>query len=282
MKKIYAIIILFAGITCSYAQSALVGYEYWFNDDFANRTTTMIPSAQQLLINQTIPTTGLNQGLNTLNIRTYDNSGKYSSVISQFFYKTSLPENNASPKIVAYEYWLNNDYSNAVFVNKPVQQQINITELISMSSLHNGLNNFNIRFKDENDLWSSVIGSLFYKASGQIITQNTITEYRYWFDNDFANAINISLTPDQRINLKNLDLTHLPKGIYEINFQFKDTLGKWSVIIADSIEKASVPIADFSYTSAQDCDSSVITFADNSIDGILLPILRTNSFLFLS
>lgn len=268
MKKIYAIIFLFAAITCSYAQPNIVGYEYWFNNDFANKTTTIVTSTQQLLINQTVPTTGLIQGINTINFRSFDDSGKFSSVISHYFYKTSVPESNLTPEIVAYEYWIDNDYANAVLVNTTIQQQLNINELMSMSTLNNGVHNFHIRFKDNVGLWSSVVNHFFYKTPEQIVTQNSITEYRYWFDNDFNNAVNLSLTPNHQINLvDNLDLTHVPKGIYEINFQFKDTMGRWSVVLTDSIEKIALPIADFSYSAMQYCDSTVITFADNSIDG---------------
>jgi len=246
----------------------IVGYEYWFNNDYANKTTTMVTSTQQLMINQTIPTTGLMQGINTINFRSFDNSGKYSSIISHFFYKTSLTESNQAPEIVAYEYWIDNDYANAVIVNTPVQQQLNINELMSMTTLNNGVHNFHIRFKDDAGLWSSVVSHFFYKTPEQIVTQNSITEYRYWFNNDFANAVNLSLTPNQQINLMdNLDLTQVPKGIYEINFQFKDTLGRWSVVLTDIIEKIALPIADFSYSAMPYCDSTVVTFTDNSIDG---------------
>jgi PKD repeat protein len=268
MKKVYVTILLFLSIICSNAQSTIEGYEYWFNDDFANKTTTSIASTQQLLINQTIPTSGLTQGINTLNFRSFDNLGKYSSIVSHFFYKTSIPETNASPEIVAYEYWLDNDYANAILTNTPIQQQINISELISMSPLNNGVHNFNIRFKDNAGLWSSVLSHFFYKTPEQIVTQNMITKYRYWFDNDFANAVNLPLTASQQINLMdNLDLTQLPKGIHEINFQFKDTLGRWSSVIIDTVEKVSLPIADFSYSSIQNCDSTIISFTDKSIDG---------------
>lgn len=37
----------------------IAGYEYWFNHDFANKTTTKVTATQQLLMNQTVPTTGL-------------------------------------------------------------------------------------------------------------------------------------------------------------------------------------------------------------------------------
>ena len=268
MKKLYAIIILFAGITCSYAQSHIVGYEYWFNDDFANKTTTIVTSAPQLLVSQNIPTTGLAEGINIFNFRSFDNAGKYSSVLSSFFYKTSALQDNTNPQIVAYEYWIDNDYANAVVVNVPAQPLVNINELISMSDLNNGIHTLNIRFKDNANLWSSVTSNFFYKIPQHVVVQNKITEYRYWFDNDFANAVQIFLPPNQQINLIDaLDLTQLPKGTHEINFQFKDTLGMWSVVLADTIEKISLPIADFSYSAIQYCDSTVVTFTDNSIDG---------------
>ena len=246
----------------------IVGYEYWFNNDFANKTSVSVASTPQLMVNQTISTPGIENGVNIINFRSFDNSGRYSSVVSHLFYKTNLSENNGTPNIVAYEYWLNNDYSNAVLVNTPVQQQLNINELISMSSLSNGIHNFNIRFKDNNGSWSSVASNLFYKIEEQIVLQNVMTEYRYWFNNDFANATNFSLSSNQQINLiDNLDLKQVPKGIYEVNFQFKDTLGRWSVVLTDTIEKIALPIADFSYSAMQYCDSTIITFADNSIDG---------------
>jgi hypothetical protein len=259
MKEIFTIILFYAGILCSYSQSAIKGYEYWFNDDYANKTTATVTPTQRLLINKDIPTNGLIGGINILNFRSFDNSGKYSSIVSHFFFKTSLPENNTSPEIVAYEYWLDTDYENAVLISTPVQQQVNISELISMSSLKNGVHNFNIRFKDNTYLWSSVVSHFFYKTPGQIITQNMITEYRYWMNNDFANVKNVRLTPAQQVNATgNLDLTNLPKGNHEIHFQFKDTLGMWSVVMVDTIQKVSFPVADFTYSIKATCDSYLL------------------------
>jgi PKD repeat protein len=248
--------------------SNVVSYEYWLDNDYSNSVVVNTPVQQQVIVNELIPMSSLSNGLHHFNIRFKDDTGLWSSVNSSFFYKTSLPENTTSPNVVSYEYWLNNDYSNSVVVNTPVQQQVFVNELIPMSSLSNGLHHFNIRFKDDTGIWSSVISSFFYKTPEQMSTPNMITEYRYWFDNDFANAVNVSLTPNQQINLiDNLDLTQMQKGLHEINFQFKDTLGKWSVVMTDTIEKISLPIAVFSYSSTQYCDSSIIAFANNSVDG---------------
>jgi len=63
-------------------------------------------------------------------------------------------------------------------------------------------------------------------------------------------------------------MTQIPKGIHTINFQFKDDANIWSVISTDTIEKISLPIADYTYeVLSSNCDSTVISFTDNSIDG---------------
>ncbi len=256
------------GITTSYAQSNIIGFEYWFNTDYANKVTSNITSTPQLSINQNIPTAGLNSGINTFNFRSFDNAGRYSSVLSNFFYKTTAPEVNLNPKIVAYEYWIDNDYANAVVVNTPVQEHVNINQLMSMNTLNLGIHNFNIRFKDNANLWSNVSSNFFYKTPLQIVTQNMITAYRYWVDTSFAKAVNINLTPNQQIHLlNNVDFTKLSKGIHEIHHQFKDTMGLWSVVIVDSFNKVALPIADFNYSVVQNCDSTIIVFSDKSIDG---------------
>lgn len=246
----------------------IVGYEYWFNNDYANKTTTMVTSTQQLMINQTIPTTGLIQGINTFNFRSLDDLGKYSSVVSNFFYKTSVQESNPSPDIVAYEYWIDNDYANAVAVNTPIQQQLNINKLMSMSALNNGVHNFNIRFKDSANTWSSVFSQFFYKTPINVITQNKISAYRYWFDDNFEQAVKTTLTtPLQQLNLvDNLDATRIPKGAHTVHFQFADSLGQWSSVTTDSITKIAFPIADFTYSLIENCDSTIVSFNNNSMD----------------
>lgn len=343
MKQIHILIILILGISYSFAQTNIIGYEYWFNNDFANKTNTTVAATQQLTLNQNIPTAGLADGINVFNFRSYDDSAKYSAVLSEFFYKMpvnitsttnlvsyeywfnndfanavtvntavqgqvaineligaqlladginvfnirfkdsknkysavlseffyKMPATTTSTtNLVSYEYWFNNDFANAITVNTAVQNQIAINELIDAQSLTNGVHLFNIRFKDENSLWSSTMTEFFYKMPVQTLTNNLITDYRYWLNDDFANAENISLQiPVAQISLiDNLDFTQIPKDVYTIHFQFKDTLGLWSAVTTDTITKISLPIADFSYTTNIACDSNLVFFTDLSIDG---------------
>ncbi|MDD4150096.1 MAG: T9SS type A sorting domain-containing protein, partial [Bacteroidales bacterium] len=246
----------------------LLAYEYWFDDDYENAITVNTPVQQQVAINELISAELLTNGIHVFNIRFKDDAQKWSSTLSQFFYK--MPAQTAeSHDLLAYEYWFDDDYVNAITVNTPIQQQVAINELISSELLTNGIHVFNIRFKDDAQKWSSTLSQFFYKMPAQAVTNNLITNYRYWVDDDFADVVNITLqNPVSQFNLiDNLDFTQISKGEHTINFQFKDSLSLWSSVTTDTITKMSLPISDFSYTAIVDCDSTIINYTDLSIDG---------------
>lgn len=242
MKKI-AFLILASMLTLmsfvNLAQNEINGYEYWFDNDFVGKTiTAVIVPKQQLTVNQLISTSELSPGIHTFNFRTFDKNGVYSSVISSFFYKTSAISTNPNPKVAAYQYWLDNDFDNAVTVNTPAQQQVNINELISMASIANGIHTFNIRFKDNLNIWSSVANSFFYKTAQQTVIQNKIISFRYWIDDNFDDAIyqDLDIPVKQFVLQENIKMSKLGKGICMINFQFKDSLNLWSSVLSEEIE----------------------------------------------
>lgn len=250
------------------ATPQIVAYEYWLNNDYANAVVVNTPIQQQVNISELIPMNSLSTGIHNFNIRFKDNTNLWSSVLSNFFYKTSASQNNTNPQIVAYEYWIDNDYANAIVVNTPIQQYVNINELITTTSLNNGVHHFNIRFKDNNNTWSSVLSHFFYKTPINAITQNKISAYRYWFDDNFEQAVKTTLTtPLQQLNVvDNLDATRIPKGAHTVHFQFADSLGQWSSVTTDSITKIAFPIADFTYSLIENCDSTIVSFNNNSMD----------------
>lgn len=246
----------------------IIGYEYWFNNDFYNKISTQVSSAQQSMINLSIPATDLANGSNLFNLRVYDNNGKYSNVLSHIFYKFPQKD-SASNNLVSYEYWFDDDYENALTINTSAQQIVTLNELVNTNILMSGAHSFNIRFRDNDELWSSVISQLFYKMpEQQNFTYNAVSTYKYWIDNDFDNAkiIIVPFPTPQILLLDNLDLKTIPKGNHSINFQFKDNSGLWSSVTTDSFMKQAQPISDFSYESEPKCDSTLISFINNSID----------------
>ncbi|MDO9153473.1 MAG: T9SS type A sorting domain-containing protein [Paludibacter sp.] len=245
MKNIFLLLIVLAGWCTTHAQNKIAGYEYWFNNNYASKTLTTVAPIQQLNLNLNVPTTGLSSGLHTINFRSIDNNGMWSSTLSQFFYK--VPQTTTTqPKITAYEYWLNNDYTNVVAANTPIQEVVSINELLNVQTLSNGLHTLNIRFKDNGGMWSSTLSQFFYKVPEHpSMGQNKIVAYRYWFNNDFNQAVVVTLpTPALLLNIaSNIDLTQIPVGEHTIHFQFKDALGMWSIVTSDTIERTTITVS---------------------------------------
>jgi len=262
---------LFLGLTLLLSASAsaqvnLVEYEYWFNNDYASvQIVPITPTVQHELITG-LDVSILADGVNLLNFRYKDENNLRSSTITKMFYKNTQ-EYTVGKQLVEYEYWFNNDYANVVVVPiTPTAQHQLVTDL-DVSILPEGVNMLNIRYKDEKNMHSSTLFKMFYKKENHVV-DNRITAYRYWLDDDFVNAVHVSLqTPvNQLVLAEEIDLTQVPNGQYNIHFQFQDTLLVWSSVTTDLIEKESFPIADFSYAATGFCDSTVIDFTDISID----------------
>ncbi|MCB9189346.1 MAG: PKD domain-containing protein [Flavobacteriales bacterium] len=246
----------------------LVAYEYWFDEDYANAQVISSVPQQQIDLTTIMQATGFSFGIHTLNIRFKDQSGLWSGVLSQYFYK--VPESVSSTNnIVAYEYWFDGDYANVERVNTPVQKTLNVNDLLNTSVLNVGIHSFQIRFLDEAGLWSSIISEPFYKTPEIDGGSNWITDYRYWLNNDFSAASHVKLTtPQKQFTLVDqLDFTQIPKDTYTINYQFKDSAGFWSVVLTDTIVKTPLPIPDFSADTTLFCDGGLVSFTNTSIDG---------------
>jgi len=263
MRHIQLIIVLLIAYCTANAQNKIKGYEYWFDNDYTNKVVTSIAPVPLFALNTLVPTTGLTSGIHTVQIRTWNESALFSSTLSQFFYK--MPETTAVSSIVAYEYWIDNDYASAVSVSTPAQQQVLVNPLINVPALSNGIHTFSIRFKDNAKQWGSILSQFFYKIPSQTVANNLITAYRYWVDDDFAKATNVRLsTSVQHLNLvDNIALTQVPRGEHTINFQFKDAMGLWSVVSTDSIQNiTTVGLLDNTFEKN-------ISFYPNPTDGLI-------------
>jgi hypothetical protein len=244
----------------------LQAYELWFNSDFGNKQVVAITPATEHRLVTNMDVSDLPDGINVLNIRYKDENGSFSSTLSKVFYKnteTLVPDK----KLTEYELWFNSDYENKQkFAITPAAQHQLVTHL-DASALTEGVNVLNIRYKDENNRYSSTLSKVFFK-SGSVLTNNKITAYRYWFNDDFGNAVYTALeTPVEEYSLTdNLDASGLPKGEHGLHFQFRDSFGMWSVVTTDSISKTAIPLAAFSVSNSNLCSGSAVQFVNESID----------------
>ncbi len=141
-------------------------------------------------------------------------------------------------KLVEYEYWFNNDYENKQIVEVTPSATLLMNRDFDISSFPDGVNIFNIRYKDENGKFSSTLSKVFVKFNSPVSIQNKLVEYEYWFDSDYANKQIISVTPTVSHQLSaDLDVSALPIGEHVFNVRYSDENGKHSIILSKSFEK---------------------------------------------
>lgn len=228
---------------------SLVQYEYWFDNDYSNRTVNGISPQAQFHLNTDLPTpTNLTHGLHSFHIRFKDDRGYWSSVLSQLVYKMNLVPSQNNNDLIAYEYWFDNDYNGTVQYNgiTPQTQYILFTDL-DLSNFTHGLHSLHIRFKDRAQQWSSVLSQLVYKTGNSANPINQIDAYRYWFDSDYANITVQNLTPpaEQYVLSDLIDASYLSQGEHRVHFQFKDAAEQWSSVLTDTFEVLPIIVSNF-------------------------------------
>lgn len=226
-------------INYSILNPKIVEFEYWFDDDYVNKILAPASNMSSFSINTNEDVSSLSDGLHVINIRFKDEENNWSSIASDFFYK--IPTNNliTNPKIVEFEYWFDNDYLNKIVsaANDQVVFSINSNE--DVNSLLVGIHTANIRFKDEEGNWSSILSSFFYKTPNNSIVLKDIVTYEYWFNDDYANVTNLVIGPNQ---IENLDTFVVPENVglgignHYFNIRFQDTEGEWSAILSEPFE----------------------------------------------
>ncbi|MBL4585432.1 MAG: hypothetical protein JKX84_00015, partial [Flavobacteriales bacterium] len=220
---------------------SIVQYEYWFDDDYANRTTTGVSPQPQLHLNTLLPTpNNLSQGLHSFHIRFKDDRGFWSSVLSQLVYRMNTTLGGNTNNIVAYEYWFDDDYIGTVDYNGiSAQSPYVLLSDLDATTMSQGLHSLHIRFRDQADQWSSVVSQLFYKMNTLLNgNTNNVANYEYWFDDDHANAINQPANGQPMFQLSaDLDASALNNGLHSFHIRFDDEAGQWSSVVSQLVYK---------------------------------------------
>ncbi len=266
-QKIFSIFLILS-LSGLYAQNVIERSQYWFNNNFDVAVTENIAMPEETIaFSESISTAHLSDGLHTFHIRFQGNEYKWSSTLSSFFYKTETQEAMEN-NIAEYQYWLNNDFDDAVTATANNQQTFVMDENIDFSEITDGLHSFHIRFKDSTGKWSNTISNFLYKMPTRKITDNKITNYRYWFNDNFDEAVVVELNePVNPFNLLSLmDLKLISAGDYEIHFQFRDKESKWSSVLSEEFTKIITPYAYFTVDNSEFCNDGTVQFSNHSVD----------------
>ncbi|MGC9332439.1 MAG: PKD domain-containing protein, partial [Bacteroidales bacterium] len=253
----------------SVANNGITRYQYWFDDGFDNAVNQTIASSSNFQLITDIDASALSSGVHIFYMRYEDERGQWSSPVTQFFYKTAVPSGGTvSNDITAYQYWFDDNFDQAITEPVTGTQNLLLATDIDAGNLHPGVHIFYMRFLDNSGQYSSTVSQFIYKIQETQSINNEVIAYRYWFDDDFSNAQENPVSPAQSFFLldEQIDMTQMWKGEYTLHYQFKDTLGMWSSPTVDTIEKIALPIAEFTYSRIENCDSTIIDFQNLSMD----------------
>lgn len=157
----------------------------------------------------------------------------YTIISALILYQFAWSQSNA---INAYQYWINSDFGNQTTVSVVPEVNFHLQTDLDISGIEKGFHTFNIRFQDQNLKYSSVLTQLFYAKANA----NNITSYEYWFDTDYANKVNVSVSPQVQLNLiSNFDCSALVNGVHRLHIRFLDDGDKWSSVVSQFFQKSA-------------------------------------------
>jgi PKD repeat protein/pimeloyl-ACP methyl ester carboxylesterase len=222
--------------------TGIIGYEYWFDQSYPPVFVSVSP-VEELSLQLDLPTTGLAEGLHILHIRFQDENGNWSSVVSQFFVKLP-PALSGAPQIVAYQYWFDYAFAEAVEVPVSPAAEVVILEDLPTAGLGEGLHTLRLRFKDDAGRWSGVASQFFIKSPAALAGERQIVAYQYWFDDAFAEAVEVPVSPAAEVViLEDLPTAGLGEGLHTLRLRFKDDAGRWSGVASQFFIKSPAALA---------------------------------------
>ena len=215
----------------------LVALEYWFDVQYQTKVSTPATSMFDSDLGAQIPTTGLIAGLHTIHIRYQDEKGRWSSVVSEFFYKRPV-STTGSLKISASEYWFDDAYSAKVTTSITPGQTVTVNSGFEVGSLSNGLHTYHVRYKDDAGQWSSVVSEFFNKIPVAATGSRKIAASEYWFDDAYAAKVTTPITPGQTITVNSgFEVGSLSNGLHTYHVRYKDDAGQWSSVVSEFFNK---------------------------------------------
>jgi PKD repeat protein len=243
--------------------------EYWFDNDYTQAEIIPVSGGMTEHFLLPIDATGLSNGIHTFKFRIKDKTGLWSSVINNFFVKL-INSTNSAQGITEMQYWFDDDFNSAIIVPLNGNEIEHIVVPLPAVLLSNGLHKINIRLKDNLGIWSSVSGQFFHKSGSQLSAiPNVVTSCRYWFDNNIQSVKQIAF--QNPVNpfevIEQIDMKRIWKGQYDFHIQFKDTVGQWSSVFSQLIEKLPYPIAEFQALQTMVCAGDTVFFENTSMDG---------------
>lgn len=185
-------------------------YEYWFDDNFADRKTIDM-SGNKSVINTYIGTEGLDDGAHRLNFRLRRSSGayRYSAINTIKFLKQTR---GSEGKLY---YWLDDDYENRMSVDiEETEEEQDLT--LDLSDASPGYHRLHLQATTPGTVAGNVVTKGVMKLASGISNR-----LEYWFDSDIAHSVKLegksALAEKGYVYNQDIDLSSLSPGFHRVN-----------------------------------------------------------------
>jgi len=144
--------------------------------------------------------------------------------------------------ITAYRYWFDDDIAALVEIPVTATPVVSTEFVLNSTGLAVGHHTVTIQFKDTDLHWSAPYTSVFSQKGG------TLTGLEYWFNDDAADAILLSVTPAAAVDINaSLNASALPVGLHRVTMRGRDERGEWTVPYSGTITRGGGSITGYEY-----------------------------------
>lgn len=220
-----------------------VGYEYWFDNDYNNRTVTSQTAED---VSFQIPINRMEEGVHFLNIRAQVADGKWGNFARYLFVVPEPANENTSA--VGFEYWFDNNNQQRKY-GKITDGLVNIAP--DISKLEEGVHFLNIRIIDNDGTWTHIYRYIFLRNE-PMSSEAAVSQYEYWLDNDYAHHKSAATVDGQLKEL--IDISQLADGnSHFLNVRAMNSDGVWGsikrylVYLPDDVSSSVSPIKGYQY-----------------------------------
>ncbi|MBK9760393.1 MAG: T9SS type A sorting domain-containing protein [Flavobacteriales bacterium] len=142
--------------------------------------------------------------------------------------------------ITGYRYWFDDAVANATSVPVSGAAEFTLNATLEASVLAPGHHRVTIQLQDSNGDYGVPITSLFAQRG------SAIAGYRYWFDDDAANAIDVAGTGDYTLGAS-LEASALDNGYHRVTMQLRDGIGEYASPVTTTFVQRGVTVSGYEY-----------------------------------
>lgn len=207
--------------------NSLTLVEYWWGENFENRSTTQFVASQNGFSNLQIPfpDNGSNAFYDLLHYRFRDVAGNWSPILSNSMFNAT----DSSYYLMNLEYWFDNNFASktTIDVNAILNSELELIEQFANVSWPTNAQKIHYRFKGKYNQWSAVLSSdkdMIHNVN------NRVTQVEYWMNGNFDNRLTFNVQDTNTFFIHNQNFFLSANAEDTIYVRYKDKMNRWSSI----------------------------------------------------